>query len=168
MNAAPNKLLTGFTAICVLEVPRGLPQLPHGFPHGFLISSRVSSMPGVPSKLSRALGNVQAELRSGKTRGSNPRALTAEEIVAKTALRDDLRKKIRENARERKMQRINAHTSSEADRVIAAQASQLTQATTESRAFFAAVSGVGSSAELRAQAALLRSRAAEQAKNGAR
>ena len=99
MNAAPNKLPTGFTAICVLEVPRGLPHFLTGYLTGFLnISSRASSMPGVPSKLSRALGNVQAELRSGKTRDSNPRDLWPEEVAAKTALRDDLQRQIRENA----------------------------------------------------------------------
>ena len=121
-------------------------------------------MPGVPSKLSRALGNVQAELRSGKTRGSNPRALTAEEIGAKTALRDDLQKQIRQKARERTINRINAHTSSQADRVIEANARQINEATAESREFFASVSGAGSSTDLRAQAAVLRAKATEKAK----
>ena len=34
-----------------------------------------------PSKISKDLGNIEAQLRSGKTWGSNPRGLEPEEIA---------------------------------------------------------------------------------------
>ena len=121
-------------------------------------------MPGPTSKLSRQLANVLLELRSGKTRGKNPRDYTPDEIRAKEALRDNLRKQMRENATQRAIQRINDHTTSEADRIIAAQGQQINEATADSRAFFASVGGAGSSTDLRAERAILNFKIKEQDK----
>ena len=121
-------------------------------------------MPGPTSKLSRDLANVQADLRTGKTRAKTPRDFTPEEIRAKEALRDRLKKQMRENAAQRAIRRINEHTTTEADRVIEAQGQQINDATADSRAFFASVSGAGSSVDLRAQRAVLSVKIKEQDK----
>ena len=47
-------------------------------------------MPGPISKQSRDLANVRLQLKSGKTRGSNPRPLSPEEVCALEARRDQL------------------------------------------------------------------------------
>ena len=59
----------------------------------------------------RQLANIRLELRSGKTRGVNPRVLTPEEVRARELRRDDLISRM--------VGRVNAHTTAEADRVIA-------------------------------------------------
>ena len=56
---------------------------------------------GKQSKLSDALGNVNRQLRSGKTRGANPRDLEPEEISALEQKRDDLTALMKEKAKER-------------------------------------------------------------------
>ena len=58
------------------------------------------------------------QLKSGKTRGANPRDLYPGEIGALEKKRDALQAQIREAAKERAVNRINAHTTIEADRVI--------------------------------------------------
>ena len=121
-------------------------------------------MPGPTSKLSRDLANVQADLRTGKTRAKTPRDFTPEEIRAKEALRDRLKKQMRENAAQRAIRRINEHTTTEADRVIEAQGQQINDATADSRTFFASVNGAGSSTELRTQRAVLSVKIKEQDK----
>ena len=76
---------------------------------------------GQTSKLSRDLANVRLQLRSGKTRSQNPRDLTQEEIDALTQKRDALLAEMAARSKERVVNRINGHVTSEADRVIASQ-----------------------------------------------
>ena len=73
-----------------------------------------------PSKASKDLGNVIAQLKSGKTRGSSPRDLYPEEIAALEQKRDALQAMMKQGAKERAVQRINGHTTAQADRVIGA------------------------------------------------
>ena len=73
-----------------------------------------------PSKESKDLGNVIAQLKSGKTRGSSPRDLCPEEIAALEQKRDALQAVMKQKAKERAVQRINGHTNAQADRVICA------------------------------------------------
>ncbi len=116
------------------------------------------------SKVAMDLGNVMRQLKSGKTRGSNPRDFNPEEISALELKRDALQARIREAAKERAIDRLIAHNTSEADRIVTEVSTTIRVATAESSTFFQAVNGAGSSTDLRAQAAVLRARATEKAK----
>ncbi len=80
---------------------------------------------GKNSALTNELANVLRQLKSGKTRSSNPRELEREEIAALEQRRDMLQAQMREAAKGRSIARINSHTSAAvdaaADRVIASQ-----------------------------------------------
>ena len=76
---------------------------------------------GKPSRTSRDLANVRLQLRSGKTRSQNPRDLTQEEIDALTQKRDALLAEMAARSKERVVNRINGHVTSEADRIIESQ-----------------------------------------------
>ncbi len=115
---------------------------------------------GPTSKRSLELGNINRQLKSGKTRGSNPRELPPEEITALEQRRDFLQAQMREAAKERTLSRITAHTTEESNRVI----QEVKTATASSARFFENVGGSGSSTDLRVQAAVLRARATEKAK----
>ena len=52
-------------------------------------------------KLSRALADVRRQLKSGKTRGANPRPLTLEEVQALELRRDQLQANMLEPNRRR-------------------------------------------------------------------
>ena len=67
---------------------------------------------GPVTLVQRKLQNLRLELKTGKTRGANPRALTPEEIQARELRRDDLVSRM--------TSRINAHATAEADRSIGA------------------------------------------------
>ena len=67
-----------------------------------------------PSKESKDLGNVIAQLKSGKTRGSSPRDLCPKEIAALEQKRDALQAVMRQKAKERAVQRINGRTNAQA------------------------------------------------------
>ena len=47
-----------------------------------------------PSELSVALGKVERELHAGETNSGNPRGLTPDDLQAKAALRDELKRRI--------------------------------------------------------------------------
>ena len=113
-----------------------------------------------PSKLSKDLGHIREQLKSGKTRGKHPRDLEPKEIEDLEKARDGIIKQMHENRAARLTVRINSHTTSEADRVITA----VKDATKDSEHFFQAVGGAGSSTDLRAQARVLQARATEQAR----
>ena len=113
-----------------------------------------------PSKLSKDLGNVVAQLRSQKTRGANPRDLEPEEIAALEQKRDALKAQMKQMAKERTVARINGHTTAEADRVIGA----VHGATASANAYFNAIGGAGSSTDLRLQGKALLERAKEQSR----
>jgi len=114
-------------------------------------------MPGRPSKLSRALADVRLQLKSGKTRGQNPRDLDPDEIAALEKTRGVLEAKGKQKAKERAISRINAHTTSEADRVIKA----VEEASKPANTYFDAIGGAGSSTDLRLQGKALIERAKE-------
>ena len=73
-------------------------------------------MPGLHSIQSRTLANVRLQLRTGKTRGSNPRPLSTEEVRALEARRDELQSEMANRQRQRILSRVNVHTSQEAER----------------------------------------------------
>ena len=75
---------------------------------------------GQTSKVSIDLSNINRQLKSGKTRGANPRELTQDELESLERRRDELKAQMREAAAERLTSQVNAHTSSEIDRAIAA------------------------------------------------
>ena len=101
-------------------------------------------MPGARSTFSIALSNVKRQLKTGKTRGQNPRDLDPDEISALKERRDTLQAEMRRTAKERAVARINGHTAMEADRVI--QAAQ--QSFAPAIAYFEAIGGAGSSTDL--------------------
>ena len=80
-----------------------------------LATSRAGTMPGPISKQSRDLANVRLQLKSGKTRGSNPRPLSSEEVHALEARRDHLQTEMANGRRQRIASRVNAHTTQEAE-----------------------------------------------------
>ena len=102
---------------------------------------------GKQSVLSSALSNVRRQLNSGKTRGQNPRDLEPDELSALERQRDILEAEMKNNANERALARINAHTTTEADRVIHA----VQEASKPASAYFDAIGGAGSSTDLRLQ-----------------
>ena len=63
-------------------------------------------MPGRPSKQSRALAHVRLQLRTGKTRGSNPRLLSSEEVHALEARRYWLQAEMADRQRQRLAERL--------------------------------------------------------------
>eukprot|EP00973_Karenia_brevis_P060048 8355317-Karenia_brevis.AAC.1 len=77
-------------------------------------------MPNVHSKQSRALANVRTQLKTGKTRGNNPRKLTADEILALEQKATQLQEEIAEARHQRSVNRINSHTTQEAEQTRAA------------------------------------------------
>ena len=75
-----------------------------------------TTMPGRVSIQSRTLANVRLQLRTGKTRGSNPRPLSSEEVRALEARRDQLQTEMANRQRQRIVSRVNTHLSQEAER----------------------------------------------------
>ena len=75
---------------------------------------------GARSTLSAALSNVNRQLKTGKTRGQNPRDLESDEISALKERRDALQTETRRKAKKLAVARINGYTTVEADRVIQA------------------------------------------------
>ena len=67
------------------------------------------------SKLSRRLANVRVQLKTGKTRGPNPRCLSPKEVEDLEARRDQLHAQMVEDRRQRVVGRVNAHTTREAE-----------------------------------------------------
>ena len=90
-----------------------------------------SPEPTMASKLSRDLCNIAVQLRSGLTRGSKPRELTDEEINVLKRRRDSIRDQMIEARKQRISTRVNAHTTAESDRVIAASADHSKSVITE-------------------------------------
>ena len=121
-------------------------------------------MPGPTSKLSRYLAHVKEQLKTGKTRGTNPRDLSPEEITALEQKRDALQTTMKIQARERVIARVNSHATAEANRVIQTIQDSIQDSTIESKEFFKSVGGSGSSTELRVQGKVLMTRATEKAK----
>ena len=100
------------------------------------------------AKIAMDLGNVMRQLKSGKTRSSNPRDLESEEIAALEQKRDALQTAMKIQAKERGIARVNLHTV-EANRVIQTIRDSIQDSTIESKGFFKSVGGSGSSTELR-------------------
>ena len=110
---------------------------------------------GKTSKISKDLANIQTQLKSGKTRGNNPRELSPGEITDLEHQRDSLRKQIQDNAKNRITTRVNSHTTNETERVIAC----VQETTVPAQQYFTAIGGAGSSTDLRVQAKTLIERA---------
>ena len=72
-------------------------------------------MPGVASKQSRELANVRLQLKSGKTRGTNPRPLTPDELRALEVRREQVVSTVGARRLLTVVGRVNAHTSQEAE-----------------------------------------------------
>ena len=72
-------------------------------------------MPGVISKQSRELANVRLQLKSGKTRGTNPRPLVPEEVRALEARREQLASTVGARRLLRVVGRVNAHITQEVE-----------------------------------------------------
>ena len=53
----------------------------------------------MPPKMSKDLANIQTQVKSCKTRGSNPRLLSPEEITDLERQRDSLKAQLAENAK---------------------------------------------------------------------
>ena len=73
-------------------------------------------MSGRHSLQSRALAHVRLQLKTGKTRGTNPRLLFPEEISALEARREVLQTEMANRQRQRVLNRMKVHTSQEAER----------------------------------------------------
>ena len=110
---------------------------------------------GKTSKISKDLANIQTQLKSGKTRGSNPRELSPEEITELEYRRDSLKTQMQDIAKNRITTRVNSHTTDETERVIAC----VRETTVPAQQYFTAVGGAGSSTDLRVQAKTLIERA---------
>jgi len=74
------------------------------------------------SKLSRDLSNIAIQLSSGFTRGARPRKLNDDEMEALQRRHESLRHQMIEARKQRISARVNAHTTEQSDRVIAASA----------------------------------------------
>ena len=72
------------------------------------------------SKPSMDLANVQRQLRSGHTRGNNPRPLTADEVKTLEQKAVQLQEEIAEAQHQRTVARINSHNTQEAESTRAA------------------------------------------------
>ena len=110
---------------------------------------------GQSSKMSKDLGNITTQLKSGKTRGRHPRDLSLEEITALVHRRDSFKAQMRENAKNRITARVNSHTTNEAERVITC----VQEATVPIQQYFTGIGGAGSSTDLRLQGKTLIERA---------
>ena len=86
-------------------------------------------MPDAHSKQSRALANVRLQLRTGHTRGKNPRPLTAEEVEALEQKAAQLQEEMADARHQRTVARINNHTTQEAEstRAVVRNEGQLTR-----------------------------------------
>ena len=73
-------------------------------------------MSGRHSLQSRALAHVRLQLKTGKTRGTNPRLLLPEEVSALEARREVLQTEMANRQRQRVLHRMKVHTSQEAER----------------------------------------------------
>ena len=82
-------------------------------------------MPDAHSKQSRALANVRLQLRTKKTRGKNPRVLTADELHALELKSVRLQEEMAEARHERAVASVNSHTTREAAQTREAVAAQL-------------------------------------------
>ena len=82
-------------------------------------------MPDAHSKQSRALANVRLQLRTKKTRGKNPRVLTADELHALELKSARLQEEMAEARHERAVARVNSHTTREAAQTREAVSAQL-------------------------------------------
>ena len=87
------------------------------------------------SKRANNLGNVMRQLKSGMTRGTNPRNLTPAEIFALQQKRDCLHAETRAANKERAVNRIIAHHTDESDRVITQVSTAIVAASPESSTF---------------------------------
>ena len=67
------------------------------------------------SKASRDLANVRLQLKLSKTRGTNPRPLTLEEVQSLEVRRDKLQAEMSEAKRRRLVDRVNTHTTQESE-----------------------------------------------------
>ena len=67
------------------------------------------------SKASRDLANVRLQLKLSKTRGTNPRPLTLEEVQSLEVRRDKLQAEMSEAKRRRVVDRVNTHTTQESE-----------------------------------------------------
>ena len=82
-----------------------------------------SPHPGMPlqrrsDKIIKDLGNIRAQLKAGKTRSSNPRELTEEEIAHLSQQEAALIYERKRLAKERISEKINTHTSLETQKVL--------------------------------------------------
>jgi len=77
-------------------------------------------MPDSHSKESRALANVRLQIRSGSTRGVNPRKLSDDEIQVLKQKASRLQQEMAEARHQRSVARINGHTTQEAEQTRAA------------------------------------------------
>ena len=77
-------------------------------------------MPDAHSKQSRALANVRLQLRTGNTRGKNPRKLDADEIHILEKKAAQLQEEMAEAQHQRTVARTNSHTTREAESTRAA------------------------------------------------
>ena len=80
---------------------------------------------GLNSKTSRALADVRLQLRTKKTRGRNPRPLTADELHALELKSVRLQAEMAEARHERAVARVNSHTTREAVQTREAVSAQL-------------------------------------------
>ena len=113
------------------------------------------------SKIGHSIQNINRQLKSGHARGANGRELSNEEIEALTQQKDRYQKMLLSQAQQRRIHRINKHTTSEADRVIESVKETVTDATKNSESFFEDISGAGSSTDLKARSKMLAFRANE-------
>ena len=105
--------------------------------------------------LNKALGNIRVQLRTGQTRGKQPRPLTTMELALLQKRLCVLTAEQQKRTEERASQRLNAHVTSDADRVCS-----VVQATGAAAcAFFESVGGAGSTLDLRLQSKALLTRA---------
>ena len=114
----PQESISGYIKreVTSLVTSRLLHWLLHGYYTGwFTVYLSDWKMPGVASKQSRALANVRLQLKSGKTRGTNPRPLTPEELRALEARREQLVSTVGARRLLRVVGRVNAHASQEAE-----------------------------------------------------
>ena len=101
--------------------------------------------PSTNALLSKALGNLRVQLRTGKTRGKNPRLLTERELEVLEERRCVLENEMAHRVSQRLERGISAHITSQSDRVIIA----VREVGAEAQSYFANVGGAGSAEDLR-------------------
>ena len=114
----PQESISGYIKreVTSLVTSRLLHWLLHGYYTGwFTVYLSDWKMPGVASKQSRELANVRLQLKSGKTRGTNPRPLTPDELRALEVRREQLVSTVGARRLLTVVGRVNAHTSQEAE-----------------------------------------------------